>query len=309
MTVSKQQRQSALPVTGGEAERIVLWPLGGYVLLGRTEGLSIAEDFWVALAGPLTHIPQAAIWYGIYLIFNAYDDYEFAADASWDFDELQSTDGFITNLCEEAIFLNAALFVFNLFVPAYPLDGGRILASLCVMCCCKVTTAAYFTSIVALLIAACMAAWGVYDLIFDDDTDGGSSLFLLLIAAWIFLNSFNLLRMTMAGNALEHALFDKECYRRAEGVDSPSEASERRIEMQAKKKEEKQAKEAKKKEKKNKKKGRNSGHNEEEEQDEDNEEPSARFQGHNWENETPQPDDPVLSPAGGGTSWTTSTLR
>jgi hypothetical protein len=45
------------------AERIVLWPLGGYVVLGRTEGLEIMEDFWVALAGPLTHIPMAGLWF------------------------------------------------------------------------------------------------------------------------------------------------------------------------------------------------------------------------------------------------------
>lgn len=285
-------------VTGGEAERIVLWPLGGYVLLGRTEGLNICEDFWVALAGPLTHIPQAAAWYGISLIFNSYDYYDFDADASWDFDELKSVKGFITTLCEEAIFLNAALFVFNLFVPAYPLDGGRILASLCVMCCCKVTAAAYFTSLVALLLAGCMAAWALYDLFLDEGADGGSPLFLLLIAAWIGLNAFNLLRMAMAGKALEHALFNKECYRRADGVDSSSDAAERRIEMQARKKEEKEAK------KRNKKKGRNSGH-EPEEQEEEEEGPSARFQGNNWVEETPQPDSPALSPAGAGTSWST----
>mmetsp|Transcript_17903 Transcript_17903/g.34066 ORF Transcript_17903/g.34066 Transcript_17903/m.34066 type:complete len:461 (-) Transcript_17903:59-1441(-) len=213
---------------GGHAERIVLWPLGGYVLLGRTEGLSVMEDFWVALAGPLTHIPMAAIWFGIYLIFERYDNYEFDADASWDFDALNEYDGFLSTLAEQAMFLNTGLFVFNVFVPAYPLDGGRILAALLVLCCCSVACAAYLTSTVALLLAACMVAYGVYDLFIDDDNnnnnnaDGGAPVLLILIGVWIALNSFTLLRCAMAGKATDHALFAKECYRRRAGVEEPA---------------------------------------------------------------------------------------
>eukprot|EP00294_Goniomonas_avonlea_P017244 CAMPEP_0114573782 /NCGR_PEP_ID=MMETSP0114-20121206/19048_1 /TAXON_ID=31324 /ORGANISM="Goniomonas sp, Strain m" /LENGTH=129 /DNA_ID=CAMNT_0001761161 /DNA_START=287 /DNA_END=676 /DNA_ORIENTATION=- len=33
------------------------------------------------------------------------------------------------NLCVGALQINIAMFVFNLFVPAYPLDGGRVLAN------------------------------------------------------------------------------------------------------------------------------------------------------------------------------------
>lgn len=304
------------------------------MLLGRTEGLSVLEDFWVALAGPLTHIPQAVIWFGIFLIFEKHDSYEFNADPSWDFDELNEVDGFVNTLAEQAILLNAGLFVFNVFVPAYPLDGGRMLAALLVFCCCSVTCAAYTTSIVAIVLAGCMIAWGVYDIFVDDsdDADGGAPVLLILIGVWIAFNSWSLLRSAMRGKPTEHPLFSKECYRRRAGVDDPAAGSSddwtpnngsnnlrsvpavevppsRRELREQKKQEKKQAREDKKRAKSEQQQsGKDDNNNFEKQQQQEppssgfGKAPPASSASQDFE---PPPDDPMLSPAGQGTSWTT----
>ena len=100
---------------GGEVHEILLWPLGGLAYVGH-DGDAGAE-VKVALAGPLTHLPQTLIW----LILLAIGD---AGDVS-----LRTTGDFFADLCRDAIVLNLLLFLFNLCVPAYPLDGGRILSA------------------------------------------------------------------------------------------------------------------------------------------------------------------------------------
>ena len=48
---------------GAEVHYILLWPLGGLAFVGHSS--SPARDLAVAIAGPLTHIPQALVWVGI----------------------------------------------------------------------------------------------------------------------------------------------------------------------------------------------------------------------------------------------------
>ena len=50
---------------------IVLWPLGGFVICGPTE--TVKGDFLVAIAGPLTHLPQMAVWVVIFAIIEEGD--------------------------------------------------------------------------------------------------------------------------------------------------------------------------------------------------------------------------------------------
>jgi len=288
------------------------------------------EDLWVALAGPLAHVPMAAAWFGIYLIFERYEDYQFDADASWDIDALDGYDGFVSTLAEQAMFLNAGLFAFNVFVPAYPLDGGRILAAILVLCRCSVQCAAYLTSTVALLLAACMVAYGVYDLFIDgngndgngnDGADGGAPIVLILIGVWIALNSFALLRCAVMGKATDHALFAKECYRRRAGVgesatdiDNNNDGSTMEV-SPSKRELRQQRKEEKKRAREEKKRTKqpiipNDNHNADDMgessfgfgQDRPPPPPSSTIQDLE---PLPPPSDPVLSPAGGGTSWTT----
>lgn len=58
--------------------------------------------------------------------------------------------------------LNIGLLAFNLLLPAYPLDGGRILADLLLICRVPVAAAAKITAAVATLLGAGVLAFGIW---------------------------------------------------------------------------------------------------------------------------------------------------
>ena len=116
---------------GGMVEGILLWPLGGLAFIGHSG--EAKEDLFVAVAGPLTHIPQMIVW--VILLAASAD-----GDATLNF-----SGAFFADLCRHAIVINLSLFLFNLFCPAYPLDGGRILVSCMLLCGVPVGTTANIT--------------------------------------------------------------------------------------------------------------------------------------------------------------------
>jgi len=99
-------RKSGLPMKG-----ITLFIFGGVAEMGD-EPPSAKAEFMIAVVGPLSSIAIAAIFYGIYRI-------GVAGDWSLAF----------TGVVAYLAMINGLLAVFNL-VPAFPLDGGRILRSI-----------------------------------------------------------------------------------------------------------------------------------------------------------------------------------
>lgn len=94
---------------------IVMLPMGGLSRLERQ--LSHGEEFWVALAGPVTNLVLGA---------------GFLALATWQKTPLQWQDwikGSDANLIPRIAMANLVLAGFNL-LPAFPMDGGRVLRSL-----------------------------------------------------------------------------------------------------------------------------------------------------------------------------------
>ena len=98
---------------GGQADRIILWPLGGVAFVAPPQ--RPAATLWTIAAGPLVNVVLLSIAAA-------------AIVASRWFGWAQAWPDFQAFL-EMIAFLNVALLIFNL-LPIYPLDGGQILRAL-----------------------------------------------------------------------------------------------------------------------------------------------------------------------------------
>jgi CBS domain-containing protein len=98
---------------GIHTEEIVMFPIGGVSRMEREP--KPREEMWIALAGPAVNLVLAAAALGIAL----WRGHGFH-------DVTQATDA---NLLERIGLGNLALAVFNL-LPAFPMDGGRILRAM-----------------------------------------------------------------------------------------------------------------------------------------------------------------------------------
>ncbi len=98
--------------TGGSAERIMLWPLGGVAFVRPPQ--RPGAQLWSIAAGPLVNVALAPVL-EIAFVF---------ARQRWAFDAPD-----LFQLVRMIRFINLGLLFFNL-LPVYPLDGGQILRSL-----------------------------------------------------------------------------------------------------------------------------------------------------------------------------------
>jgi Zn-dependent protease len=173
---------------GGQVHQILLWPLGGLAYVGH-DG-DAGDDLKVSIAGPLTHIPQALVW--VILL---------ALSADGEVSLTLERDAFFANLCREAIVINVALFAFNLCVPAYPLDGGRIFCASLLLCGVGVSTAATVTVYVSGALALLIVALGVYLY----------NVMSIFVGAWVGAKAYELHRVNQQGRLDLHPVFNKYC--------------------------------------------------------------------------------------------------
>ena len=98
---------------GGQAEQIVLWPLGGvaYVNPPQQPGATL----WSIAAGPLVNVVLAVVLTGLVMV-----------DHAWGW---RASIPDVHELLRAIWIINLVLLCFNL-LPVYPLDGGQILRSL-----------------------------------------------------------------------------------------------------------------------------------------------------------------------------------
>jgi len=97
---------------GGEAERILLWPMGGvaYVNPQQRPGAVL----WSIAAGPLVNVVLAPVLLGAFLLMRSQ-----VLPASPD----------LSHFVKSLLSIDVGLLIFNL-LPIYPLDGGQILRAL-----------------------------------------------------------------------------------------------------------------------------------------------------------------------------------
>lgn len=99
--------------TGGKADHIILWPLGGVAFVAPPQ--RAGAQLWSIAAGPLVNVLLIPVLYGLnWARLNlgwgaGIDDYRL--------------------FLRDVFMVNTVLLVFNL-LPVYPLDGGQILRSL-----------------------------------------------------------------------------------------------------------------------------------------------------------------------------------
>jgi Zn-dependent protease/CBS domain-containing protein len=142
---------------------ITLLPIGGVARLERMPDKPV-QEFVVAIAGPLVNVAIAAAL-GLYL---------------WVFDRLphhNSIGQFQGSLPQLLFLMNAWLVVFNL-IPAFPMDGGRILRAF------LATRMEYAraTHIAASIGQFCAFGFGFYGLIKDHPT-------LVLVAVFVYFGA------------------------------------------------------------------------------------------------------------------------
>jgi len=148
---------------GGEADEILLWPLGGLATCSPPHRWDAA--FWTTAGGPLVNaallVPLGALVFALTgswgaVIFNPFDPWFSAGTvtASTDFEKLLKLTAWAFH------YSNMLLLAFNVLVPMYPMDGGRLLHALLWR---KIgyRESTKMTAIIGLVVAGVMAVFAV----------------------------------------------------------------------------------------------------------------------------------------------------
>ncbi len=193
----------ATKMLGGDTSGgLVLWPLGGFALCGPTPK-GLFGDLTVSIVGPLSHIPQSLVWFGLFTLLAPEED---ELDAKWFrsqvFSSLIHTNElrkhFLLFLCAKAVQLNILMLCFN-FLPIYPLDGGRIFVSSLLLCGVKQTATGQIAGKAGMALSIIGGlVWGIFY---------SRSTFSLVIFAWCFYQSWSLNRLSQNDRVDEHPLF------------------------------------------------------------------------------------------------------
>jgi Zn-dependent protease len=176
---------------GGRAHEILLWPLGGMAYVGHSG--SPSDELRVAGVGPLSNFALAGLALGGLALTGAPLRAElFNPFSQWWYLDLSVAQNFILH----AFRINAILGLFNLVVPAYPLDGGRVLFALLAMRHGR-NLAADRTALVAFPVGAALAVWGLAQ----------SEFLLLITGVWVLFEAFQVRRLVREGMLDAHPGF------------------------------------------------------------------------------------------------------
>jgi Zn-dependent protease len=99
--------------TGGRADQIILWPLGGVAFVAPPQRPGAV--LWSIAAGPLVNVVLVPLFVGLLWL---------ARGSGW-----YTTHPDFVKFIQDVGWVNTILLIFNL-LPIYPLDGGQILQAL-----------------------------------------------------------------------------------------------------------------------------------------------------------------------------------
>ena len=172
---------------------ITLLPIGGVASLERMPEKPL-QEFLIAIAGPLVNLVLAALLapFAGYAIVSAVNSGQLTATAA-DIARFAQTPG-LGNLVVSLALTNLLLALFNL-LPAFPMDGGRILRALLAMGMSYVQ-ATRVAVLVGRLMAAVFAFWGIM----------GGGIFLLLIAFFVYIGGGSELEAVESRTVLRNVL-------------------------------------------------------------------------------------------------------
>ena len=171
---------------GGKANEIVLWPLGG---LAYTSGYrTLQKSLKVTLGGPLTHIPLAAVLAGVlYLVNGSVSPLTFSPLYS----HMPAVNSMAAAYIVIAIKVQVILFLFNMCVPAYPLDCGQAIVEIALIRGMDPEKTARF------IIASSILAAAVMVLAFE----------LYFVAIFVGYETWRLSALLKSGALFQHPLF------------------------------------------------------------------------------------------------------
>jgi Zn-dependent protease len=167
--------------TGGEANQIVLWPLGGIAFVSppRRPGAVL----WSIAAGPLVNVVLLPLL-SLALVVLGIDPLDFSG--------LSDLPRFVGHVWR----INLGLLIFNM-LPVYPLDGGQILRALLWFPLGEIRSLR-IASVVGLIGGACMALFAVWNWSF-----------------WLGILAFFIFSRAIAGWQYSKALVEEEKANRA----------------------------------------------------------------------------------------------
>ncbi len=192
---------------GGSVGSIMLWPLGGFTDCHVENGKCI-QEFFIALCGPLMHIPQILFWLLIMAVSTNQGVSYFGS--SLDTNALKNGGAgiFFAEMAKQALVLNIMLFALNILIPAYPLDGARLLASFCGILGMDITMIATIVFMAGAVIGLICLVMGIVFMV-----KGTSSGTLLLFLGIFALYTSGMLYLSIKrAEHFTHPLFQPDCY-------------------------------------------------------------------------------------------------
>lgn len=135
---------------GIDTTDITLLPIGGLARLTRIPE-EPRQELWVALAGPAVNVVIAIVMFSLAYFFGV-----FGREVIYS-DKTGMSDSYVLNLA----IVNITLVIFNL-IPAYPMDGGRVLRALLAMMMNRVK-ATKIAAAIGQVLALGLAAFAIYN--------------------------------------------------------------------------------------------------------------------------------------------------